>query len=102
MKRKDGVRHEWTFFTVKHDGKQNGKRYDHQDDKRLGVHSYSLVENRRIRIKSDLLLLQTVGNEFLRQIAPILAVQVGIERGRNDIDIRQRLHCKEHHIRYKK
>ena len=74
---------------------QQGERKHHQDDQRLGVKRHRAVEQRRIGLERGLRQRQAARHHRLRDRAPVLVMQVRVERGGKDVEAGQRLDREE-------
>ena len=77
------------------DRQQQRERHGHRDHQRLGVEDDGAVEQRREAIERRVRRREAVADELLRQRAPVLVVQVRVERRREDARVGQRLDREE-------
>ena len=91
----DDVDRERPPAAEKDDRQQQGERHGHRDHQRLGVEDDGAIEQRREAIERRVGRREVVADELLRQRAPVLVMQVRVERRREDARVGQRLDREE-------
>ena len=95
MQREREVCHEALARAEKEQRQQSGEGQHHQDDQRLGVDGDGPVERRRVGRERRVRRLQAAVEQRLRQLLPVLQVQMRIEGRAEHADVGQRLHAEE-------
>ena len=92
------VRHERPALAKESERQQQRERQHHHEDQRLRIQHDGLVEQRCERVQCGVRVGEAARDERLRQLVPVLLVQVRIERRAEDVLAGERLRREEQHV----